>query len=83
VVVVQANILRGSNQRLVIPLVVEREIKPLDRLNPAFEIEGQRVYLQPLEIAALPASALQKHVANLEEFRYQIISAIDIVFTGI
>jgi toxin CcdB len=83
VVVVQANILKASSQRLVVPLVVEHEIKPMGRLNPGFEIEGRRVYLQPLEMAAFPARSLQRHVANLEEFRYQIIGAIDLVLTGV
>ena len=83
VVVVQANILKASTQRLVVPLVVDSEIKPMGRLNPAFEIEGRRVYLQPLEMAALPARSLQRHVANLENFRYQIIGAIDIVLAGV
>ena len=81
--VVQANILRASHQRLVMPLVVEQEIKALPHLNPSFEIEGQKVYLQPLEIAALPTRVLQNPISNLEEFRYQIIRAIDLVFTGI
>ena len=83
VVVVQANILKASNQRLVVPLVVEQEIKPMGRLNPAFEIEGRKVYLQPLEMAAFPARSLQRHVANLEDFRYEIIGAIDLVLTGV
>ena len=83
VVVVQANILKASNQRLVVPLVVEHEIKPMGRLNPGFEIEGRRVYLQPLEMVAFPAGSLRRHVANLEDFRYQIIGAIDIVLTGV
>jgi len=65
------------------PLVVEQEIRPLAHLNPSFDIEGQRVYLQPLEIAALPTRVLQKRISNLEEFRYQIVRAIDLVFTGI
>lgn len=82
-VVVQANILKGSNQRLVMPLVVEHELKPLAHLNPAFEIEGKRVYLQPLEIAALPTRVLRKQITSLEEFRYQIVRAIDLIFTGI
>ena len=82
-VVVQANILRGSKQRLVMPLVAEHEIRPLLHLNPVFDIEGQRVYLQPLEIAALPTRVLQKRIFNLEDFRYQIVRAIDLVFTGI
>ena len=83
VVVVQHNILKASNQRLVVPLVVEHEIKPMGRLNPAFEIEGRKVYLQPLEMAAFPARSLQRHVANLEDFHYQIIGAIDLVLTGV
>jgi toxin CcdB len=83
VLVVQANILRASAQRLVVPLVVENEIKPMGRLNPAFEIQGRKVHLQPLEMAAFPARSLQSHVANLEEFRYQIIGALDLVLTGI
>ena len=58
-------------------------MKPMGRLNPAFEIEGRKVYLQPLEMAAFPARSLLRHVANLEDFRYQIISAIDLVFTGV
>ena len=65
------------------PLVIEQEIKPLAHLNPVFDIEGQRVFLQPLEIAALPTAVLQRRVSNLEEFRYQIVRAIDLVFTGI
>jgi toxin CcdB len=83
VVVVQADILRESSLRLVIPLVVEQGTKPLPSLNPAFDIEGQRVYLQPLEISALPIRALRRYVSNLEEFRDQIISAIDLVLTGV
>jgi toxin CcdB len=83
VVVVQADILKASSQRLVVPLVVDGEIKPMGRLNPGFEIEGRKLYLQPLDMAAFPARSLQRHVANLEDFRYQIIGAIDIVLTGV
>jgi hypothetical protein len=39
--------------------------------------------LQSLEIAALPTAVLQRRISNLEEFRYQIVRAIDLVFTGI
>ena len=83
VVVVQANIFRRSSQRLVVPLVVESELKPFGRLNPAFEIEGRRVFFQPLEVAAVPTKLLRNPIANLEQFRYEIISALDLVFTGV
>jgi toxin CcdB len=83
VLVVQSDYLSDVAQRVVIPLVVESEIKPLGRLNPTFEIEGRKVRLQPLEIAALPTRTLRRRVANLEEYRYQIIGALDLVFTGI
>jgi toxin CcdB len=83
VVVIQANFLNDSAQRLVAPLVVEKDIKPMGRLNPAFDIDGQRLYFQPLEIAALPTKLLRRPIANLEEHRYRIVSAMDLVFLGI
>ncbi len=55
----------------------------MGRLNPKFEIGGRLLYFQPLEIAALPRRLLRDPITNLEEYRYQIVSAIDLVFLGI
>ena len=35
------------------------------------------------DMAAIPATLLKKPVANLEEYRYEIIAALDLVFTGV
>jgi toxin CcdB len=83
VVVVQSDYLHVLPTRVVVPLVVEGAIKPIHRLNPQFEIEATKLYLHPVEIAALPVRALRTPVTNLEKYRYEIISALDLVFTGI
>ena len=83
VVIVQSDYLHVLQTRIVVPLVAEGVISPIDRLNPQFEIEARKLYFHPAEIAALPLKSLQAPVANLEQFRYHIISAIDIVFTGV
>jgi len=83
VVVVQSDYLHVLPTRVVVPLVIEGGIRPIHRLNPQFEIEGRKLYFHPVEIAALPVRALRSPVANLEKYRYELISALDLVFTGI
>jgi hypothetical protein len=34
-------------------------------------------------LGVIPARVLRESIANLEEYRYQIIGALDLVFTGI
>ena len=65
VVVVQSDYLHVLPTRVVVPLVVEGAIKPIHRLNPQFDIEATRLYLHPVEIAALPVRALRSPVTNL------------------
>ena len=69
--------------RICVPLIDEKFIRPQRRLNPLFHVDGRRLYFHPLEILTVPARLLRQPVANLEEYRYQIIGALDLVFTGI
>ena len=73
----------GVATRLCVPLIDEAFIRPQGRLNPCFPLNGRRLYFHPLEIVAIPVKLLRRPVANLEEHRYQIIGALDLVFTGI
>jgi toxin CcdB len=82
VVDVQSYQFRNLNTRIIIPLILGTKNQEIPRLMPQFIIERKRLYLQPLEIAVYPARLLRNAVANLESERYQIISAIDLVFTG-
>ena len=68
---------------VVMPLVVKAALDFQPRLNPAFKIEGQTLYLSPTEPLTLPTRLLRGPVANLEQERYRIVAALDLVFTGV
>jgi toxin CcdB len=82
VVVVQSD-RYPTNSRVCAPLVAERFLNPNGRLNPAFEIDGKKCYLHPLELVPLPVRVLRAPIANLEADRDRIIAALDLVFTGV
>lgn len=69
--------------RIVIPLVITSAIRPAPRLNPMVTVRGDKFYLSPTEMFTISTKHLRNAVANLEAERYRIISALDLVFTGI
>ncbi|MBI3675575.1 MAG: CcdB family protein [Proteobacteria bacterium] len=83
VVVIQSSFVAGVSSQLCAPLVVEGELHPDRRLNPAFRIGDQILYLHPVEITPIPARLLRTVAANLGSERDRIIAALDLVFTGI
>ena len=83
VVVVQCGIWDDVATRICVSLIDERFIRPQRRLNPGFEVNGKRLYFHPIEIVSVPLRLLREPVANLEQYRYHIIAALDLVFTGI
>jgi len=80
---VQANALNHLPTRICVALVAEEFLKPERRLNPQIEIDGQKYYIHPSEIATFPTKLLRRSVANLEGHRDKIIAALDIIFLGI
>jgi toxin CcdB len=83
VLVVQADQLSVLPTRIAAPLALTGAIKPEGRMNPRFEIAGVACYFSPTEIRVFPMPTLGKPIANLEDYRYQIVSALDLVFLGI
>ena len=80
---VQADLLSYLETRVVVPLRLEGTMIPARRLNPVFEVEGRRVVMATAEIAAIPAGLLSERIASLETHRYDIINAIDVLWSGI
>jgi toxin CcdB len=82
---VQSGLLDPIATRVVVPLCKPEVLsgKPAQRLNPAFEIEGRKLYLLTPELAGVPRKALGEPVSNLSAERHAIIDALDLVFTGI
>jgi toxin CcdB len=79
----QADILSTLNTRFVVPLLPPDEA-PLagERLNPAFEIEGQAIVMYTQFAASVPARDLARYVCSLEEEHSTIMNALDMLLTG-
>ena len=83
IVVVQSKFLNDIGTRICVPLIAERFLRPVHRLNPPFEILSQKCYFHPTEMMTIPLRLLRKPVTNLENQRDRIIAALDLVFLGI
>lgn len=68
--------------RMVAPLVKERLIEPGTRLTPRVVVADEALYFLPTEMVTLSARYLQTPIANVEEYRRQIVEAIDLLFWG-
>lgn len=80
----QANLLSHLNTRLVAPLLPAGQgPKPAGRLNPAFDIGGERHVMMTQYAAAIELRELGPKVASLADGDREIISALDILLTGV
>jgi toxin CcdB len=78
---VQSSALSPSRRRVVIPLVRVADLRERDRtLNPEFTIGGEGFVRVPLDIAAVPASALGDVVGSLKDESDDIVNALDLLF---
>ena len=82
--VYQNDFLSSLDTRLAIPLLslTIREFHPVARLNPIFEIEGQRYILWPQGTVSVAVSKLGRLYGSLEHERDAIRDAFDFLTTG-
>lgn len=82
---VQNDLLDDLETRVVVPLSVLSTMrgKALRTLMPVFEIEGESFVMLTPQLAGIPKSELGAPVVRLDHYRFQIISAIDFLLTGI
>ena len=79
----QSDLLSGLNTRIAVPLLPKNHSpEPVQRLNPEFEVDGITVVLMTQFLAAIPASELKDHAGDLSRHSAEIISALDMLFTG-
>jgi toxin CcdB len=79
----QADLLSDFNTRLVVPLLPEAEApKPATRLNPAFEIQGERVIMATQFAAAVLTQELGKCVGSLLAEQDAVGNALDMLIGG-
>lgn len=79
----QADLLKYLNSRFVVPLRLASEaVQVAPRLNPIFEIEGERVIMQTHFAAAISAKALRERVTSVIEHDMAISAALDMLISG-
>ena len=72
------------NTRVVVPLIpISISPKPAQRLNPVFEIGGERLVMATQYMAAVPLKELRPKVSSLADRRDEIVRAIDVLMSGI
>lgn len=80
---IQSDLLDQLQSRVVVPLMpVGRFGDPIARLNPVFEIHGDRYVGVFNELAAINRSELGVVVGSLSGERHDIIAAIDFLMLG-
>lgn len=82
---IQNDLLSDLETRVVIPLtpVSAMKGKALGPLMPVLDIEGQRFVAITPQIAGIPKSELGTPVTRVEQYRFEIIAAIDFLVTGV
>ena len=81
-VVLQSDRLERFATRIVAPLITPAKIQFLEHLLPEVVVEGEPYVIAIPDLGPIPAKMLQPAVANLEAERYNILGAIDMLFTG-
>jgi len=81
---VQADLLDELQTRLVIPLTRAPALtkKPITRLTPSIDIEGERYLLMTPQLAGIARSELGVAVGNIADQRRAVVSALDLLITG-
>jgi toxin CcdB len=80
---IQANLFDTFATRVVIPLWLASKFgKPATKLNPQVEINKKLLILSTAELAGVPKKILGKPVTSLHLHRYEIINALDFLFTS-
>ena len=80
---VQADLLSHLSTRTVVPLLPEAAApKPINELNPVFEIKGRPHVLVTQAIASIPGRELKRVVTSLAAQHDSIVRALDILLIG-
>lgn len=82
---VQHPLLSDLTSRLVIPLSSHEALNNTDakRLCPVIHLDEGNFVLLTHQMTSVPKSILKAKVTSLENFRYEILAAIDMLISGI
>ena len=79
----QSDLLDGLNTRAVVPLLPRDLVtKPIGRLNPEIEVDGEHLVMATQFIAAVPVRELGPKIASLQDRDAEVSAALDMLFIG-
>lgn len=79
----QSDLLRDLDARFTVPLFLfEDAPKPAGRLNPVFDVDGQRVVMMAQYASAMRKSLIGDRVGTLEREHDAIMGALDMLMIG-
>jgi toxin CcdB len=81
--ILQAPLFDELATRVVAPLIPLKGFgKPLAHLTPVISVADESFVVSIAEIAGVPLAALGPKIDSVSESRFEIISALDFLFTG-
>ncbi|MBS0199719.1 MAG: CcdB family protein [Proteobacteria bacterium] len=81
---VQSDLIDGLKTRVVVPLIAASHVQvTASRLMPILEVAGEQWVMDTTLLAGVPRSILGKPVADLSHQRAAIMSALDMLISGI
>ncbi|HYU32462.1 MAG TPA: CcdB family protein [Thermoanaerobaculia bacterium] len=82
---IQNDLLDDLETRGVVPLcpLALMKGKTLRTLMPVLDIEGERFVMLTPQLAGIPKGELGAPVTRVEQYRFEIIAAIDFLLTGV
>ena len=82
VVILQHDTTEKLETRIVAPLAHPNAIPPVERLRPIIQVDGVEHVLVVDRIAAIERATMGQRVGNVAPYRDEIVSALDLLFTG-
>jgi toxin CcdB len=81
---VQSDLLSDLNTRVVVPLLaLASASKSATRLNPTFDINGDRVVMVTQFMGAVPVGMLAPSIANIEAEIDKVTAAVDMLIQDV
>jgi len=79
----QSDLLSMLASRVIAPLEPLGAEPAMQRLNPVFVVEGRRVVMATADLTSVRREVLRQRVTSLEGHRYDILNAIDVLWSGV
>ena len=82
-IILQSDALSPLRTAVVAPLRAASDMPDLGRLTPRIKVKGRIFAISVTELASMPRNLLGPAIANAKNEREKIISALDMLFTGV